>query len=57
MLIGAPMYNFSIPSTLKAWLDQVIIIGHTAGPEGSVAGDTDHRRGQPWGLVRPGNAA
>lgn len=38
VLIGAPMYNFSIPSTLKAWLDQVIIVGHTAGPEGSVAG-------------------
>ncbi|HEX7303267.1 FMN-dependent NADH-azoreductase [Lentzea sp.] len=23
VLIGAPMYNFSIPSTLKAWIDQV----------------------------------
>ena len=23
ILIGAPMYNFTIPSTLKAWLDQV----------------------------------
>ena len=23
ILIGAPMYNFSIPSTLKAWIDQV----------------------------------
>ncbi|MEU7481895.1 NAD(P)H-dependent oxidoreductase [Lentzea sp. NPDC042327] len=23
LLIGAPMYNFSIPSTLKAWIDQV----------------------------------
>ncbi|MFF5898178.1 FMN-dependent NADH-azoreductase [Streptomyces argenteolus] len=38
VLIGAPMYNFSIPSTLKAWLDQVIIVGHNAGPDGPVAG-------------------
>ncbi|MFF3846040.1 FMN-dependent NADH-azoreductase [Streptomyces sp. NPDC002328] len=31
VLIGAPMYNFTIPSTLKAWLDQVILMGRTAG--------------------------
>lgn len=37
VLIGAPMYNFTIPSTLKAWLDQVIIVGHNAGPESPVA--------------------
>ncbi|WP_369029625.1 MULTISPECIES: FMN-dependent NADH-azoreductase [Streptomyces] len=30
VLIGAPMYNFSIPSTLKAWIDQVILVGRTA---------------------------
>ncbi|MFJ3231035.1 FMN-dependent NADH-azoreductase [Streptomyces sp. NPDC086787] len=29
VLIGAPMYNFTIPSTLKAWLDQVILAGRT----------------------------
>ncbi|MFJ7968888.1 FMN-dependent NADH-azoreductase [Streptomyces sp. NPDC096324] len=33
ILIGAPMYNFSIPSTLKAWLDNVILIGRTAMSE------------------------
>ncbi|MFI9580746.1 FMN-dependent NADH-azoreductase [Streptomyces sp. NPDC052236] len=39
VLIGAPMYNFTIASTLKAWLDQVIIVGHNAGvPDGPVAG-------------------
>ncbi|MET8727208.1 MULTISPECIES: FMN-dependent NADH-azoreductase [Streptomyces] len=38
VLIGAPMYNFTIPSTLKAWLDQVIIVGHNAGPDSPVAG-------------------
>ncbi|WP_328537792.1 FMN-dependent NADH-azoreductase [Streptomyces sp. NBC_00344] len=35
VLIGAPMYNFSIPSTLKAWLDHVIIVGHNAATEAS----------------------
>lgn len=38
VLIGAPMYNFTIPSTLKAWLDQVIIVGRTGGETGTVAG-------------------
>jgi FMN-dependent NADH-azoreductase len=39
VLIGAPMYNFTIPSTLKAWLDQVIIVGHNAAvQDGPVAG-------------------
>ncbi|GAA3483446.1 FMN-dependent NADH-azoreductase [Streptomyces sp. NPDC002596] len=38
VLIGAPMYNFSIPSTLKAWLDQVIIVGRNVGPDSPVAG-------------------
>lgn len=35
ILIGAPMYNFSIPSTLKAWLDNVVLIGRTAMAEDS----------------------
>ncbi|WP_033239173.1 FMN-dependent NADH-azoreductase [Streptomyces albidoflavus] len=38
VLIGAPMYNFTIPSTLKAWLDQVIIVGRTGGETGTAAG-------------------
>jgi FMN-dependent NADH-azoreductase len=38
VLIGAPMYNFSIPSTLKAWLDAVLLPGRTAGEKPSVAG-------------------
>ncbi len=29
LVIGAPMYNFSIPSTLKAWIDQVVRAGRT----------------------------
>ncbi|MFF0739223.1 FMN-dependent NADH-azoreductase [Streptomyces sp. NPDC004111] len=31
IVIGAPMYNFAIPSTLKAWLDHVILAGRTFG--------------------------
>lgn len=38
ILIGTPMYNFTVPSALKAWLDQVIIIGRTAGETPSAAG-------------------
>ncbi|MEV0260574.1 NAD(P)H-dependent oxidoreductase [Streptomyces sp. NPDC050617] len=38
ILIGAPMYNFTIPSTLKSWLDQVIIMGRTAGDKQPIAG-------------------
>jgi FMN-dependent NADH-azoreductase len=30
VLIGAPMYNFSMPSTLKAWVDYVHVIGATS---------------------------
>ncbi|MFI6154277.1 FMN-dependent NADH-azoreductase [Kitasatospora sp. NPDC051170] len=38
VLIGAPMYNFTIPSTLKAWLDHVILMGRTAGETPSAKG-------------------
>jgi len=29
VVIGAPMYNFSIPSTLKAWIDRIAVAGKT----------------------------
>ena len=43
LVLGAPMYNFSIPSTLKAWIDRVAVAGRTfrytaEGPEGLVKG-------------------
>lgn len=39
VVIGVPMYNFSIPSTLKAWIDRIAVAGKTfryteKGPEG-----------------------
>ena len=35
VLLGAPMYNWSVPSTLKAWIDWIHVPGLTApaGPE------------------------
>jgi FMN-dependent NADH-azoreductase len=43
IVIGAPMYNFGIPSQLKAWIDRIVVAGKTfrytpAGPEGLVQG-------------------
>jgi FMN-dependent NADH-azoreductase len=37
IVIGAPMYNFSIPSQLKAWIDRVVGAGKTFryGPNGA----------------------
>ena len=39
LVIGAPMYNFTLPTQLKAWLDRIIVAGVTFrytenGPEG-----------------------
>lgn len=35
VVIGAPMYNFCLPSTLKSWLDYVHVIGLTSpAPQG-----------------------
>jgi FMN-dependent NADH-azoreductase len=39
VVLGAPMYNFTIPSQLKAWIDRIVVAGKTfkygaLGPEG-----------------------
>ncbi len=39
IVIGAPMYNFTLPTQLKSWLDRILIAGKTfryteSGPEG-----------------------
>lgn len=39
LVIAAPMYNFTIPTQLKAWIDRIAVAGQTfryteAGPEG-----------------------
>ena len=43
VVIGAPMYNFTIPSQLKAWIDRIAVAGKTFrytadGPEGLAGG-------------------
>ncbi|MEJ5060766.1 MULTISPECIES: FMN-dependent NADH-azoreductase [unclassified Pseudomonas] len=43
VVIAAPMYNFTIPTQLKAWIDRVVVAGQTfryneTGPEGLCVG-------------------
>jgi FMN-dependent NADH-azoreductase len=45
VVVGAPMYNFAIPSQLKAWIDRLAVAGKTFrytvnGPEGLAGGKT-----------------
>ncbi|MBW4555998.1 MAG: NAD(P)H-dependent oxidoreductase [Trichormus sp. ATA11-4-KO1] len=35
LLITVPMYNFSVPSALKAWIDQIVRIGYTFSYDGT----------------------
>lgn len=44
IVIGAPFYNFALPSTLKAWLDHVVRVGRTFA----------YVDGAPQGLLPPG---
>jgi FMN-dependent NADH-azoreductase len=41
-VFGIPMHNFSIPATLKLWIDQIVRIGKT----------TSYENGAPAGLLR-----
>ena len=43
IVIGAPMYNFTVPSQLKAWIDRILVAGTTfrygaSGPEALAGG-------------------
>lgn len=43
VVIGAPLYNFTIPTGLKAWVDRIAVAGQTfryteKGPEGLMTG-------------------
>jgi FMN-dependent NADH-azoreductase len=61
IVIGAPMYNFGIPSTLKAWIDRIAVAGRTFrytanGPEGLVRGKkviVASARGSAFGDANP----
>ncbi len=64
ILVGAPLYNFSIPSQLKAWIDRIAQAGRTfkytdKGPVGLAAGKTvivASTRGGVYSTSDAGNA-
>ncbi len=62
LVIGAPMYNFTIPSQLKAWLDRVLQAGTTFrytanGPEGLVKGKRAYIVSSRGGIYSSGPTA
>ena len=59
VVIGAPMYNFAIPSQLKAWFDRIVIAGKTfsyseAGAKGLAGGKKIIVASSRGGLYAPG---
>ena len=64
VVLGAPMYNFSVPSQLKAWIDRVSQAGRTfkytdKGPVGLAGGKTvivASTRGGVYSTSEAGNA-
>jgi len=62
VVIGAPMYNFSIPSQLKAWIDRIAVAGKTFsytenGPKGLVEGKRVIIASSRGGIYSAGPAA
>jgi FMN-dependent NADH-azoreductase len=60
VVIGAPMYNFSIPTQLKAWFDRVVVAGKTfrytaEGPLGLAGGKRVIIASARGGLYAPGS--
>ena len=61
LVIGAPMYNFSIPSVLKSWFDHIARAGitfkYTAnGPEGLITGKKAYIAVATGGVYSSGDA-
>jgi FMN-dependent NADH-azoreductase len=62
VVVGAPMYNFTIPSQLKSWIDRITVAGRTFryGPQGveGLAGGKKvvivSTRGGMYGAATPG---
>lgn len=65
IVVGAPLYNFSIPSQLKAWIDRLAQPGRTfkyteKGPQGLATGKTAivvSTRGGQYSTSEAGQAA
>ena len=61
IVIGAPMYNFSVPSALKAWIDRIATAGKTfryteKGPVGLSGGKKVIIASSRGGFYAPGTA-
>jgi FMN-dependent NADH-azoreductase len=64
VVVGAPMYNFTVPSQLKAWIDRLAVAGKTFrygtnGPEGLAGGKklvVASSRGGVYGVSTPAAA-
>ncbi|RMI36817.1 FMN-dependent NADH-azoreductase [Streptomyces triticirhizae] len=54
VVIGAPLYNYGVPSTLQAYLNQILIMGRTAGEQSTVAGKPVTVVTSRGGSYRPG---
>lgn len=62
IVIGAPMYNFTVPTQLKAWIDRILLAGVTfhytaTGPEGLAGGRRVIVALSRGGLYGPGSPA
>lgn len=61
VVIGAPMYNFSVSSQLKAWIDRVLVAGKTfsytaEGPKGLAGGKRVIIASSRGGIYQPDTA-
>ena len=62
LVIGAPMYNFTVPSQLKAWIDRIAVAGKTFrytqdGPVGLLGGKRAFIASARGGVYSPGSPA
>jgi FMN-dependent NADH-azoreductase len=62
IVIGVPMHNFSIPSSLKLWIDQIVRSGRTfaydaSGPQGLLTGKKATLLIASGGVYSPGSPA
>ncbi|MGX5914725.1 FMN-dependent NADH-azoreductase [Aliidiomarina sp. Khilg15.8] len=62
LVIGAPMYNFGIPSQLKAWVDRIAQAGRTFkytenGPQGLLTGKRAYIASARGGFYSSGDTA
>ena len=62
IVIGVPMHNFSIPSSLKLWIDQIVRSGRTfaygaSGPQGLLTGKKATLLVASGGVYSPGSPA